>query len=190
MVDEKLSAVGNSVVFDYNNNSIHDLYDAIVNSSTMIPGDVVTRDGETTTTKDVSECTGSATDPGAAEAPYGIAIENVDQDRDTVYSDNDQLKLAPIGSGMDVYVHYSADDQGSAIAIYPGDVIIVSETEAGKVMKMKEAVAALINTPTTALLRDAVIENQLAIKTFVGICQIYDAGDATDNQVILVRLAR
>lgn len=189
MTDEALSAVATSVIFDYVNNSVHDLFDAIVNSSTMIPGDVVTKDGETTTTKDVSECTGSATTPGTAEVPLGIAVENIDQDLDTAYSDNDQLKIAPIGSGMEVFVQYAADDQSSAIAVYPGDVIVASETEAGKTMKAKEAVAALIATPTTALLRDAVVDIQITEKGYIGICQEYDAGDATDDQWIRVRLA-
>ena len=190
MTDEALSEVANSVVFDWNNNSIHDCYGLIVNSSTMIPGDVVTREGETTTTNDISECTGSATDPGAAETPLGVIIENESQDLDSVYSDNDQARVAPKGSGMEVFVQYAADDQGSAIAVYPGDVCVASETEPGKVMQQKYAVAALINTPTTALLRDAVIDIQITIKGFLGIFQEYDAGDATDDQWLRVRLSR
>lgn len=190
MADETLSEVANSVVFDWNNNSIHDLFDCIVNSSTMIPTDVVTREGETTTTKDISECTGSATDPSAIEAPLGVVIENESQGRDSVFSDNDQAKVAPIGSGMEVFIQYAAGDQGSAIAVYPGDVAILSETEPGKVMLPKDAIATLINTPTTALLRDAVIDTQITAKTFIGIFQEYDVGDATNDQILRVRLCR
>ena len=188
MADQALSAVANSVIHDWNNNTIYDLIDVIINSSTAIPGDVVTRDSETSTTKDVSEHSVSASDPDSLDVPYGVLIENVDQDLDTAYSDNDQARVITLGSGAIVWLQYAADDQSSAVAVYPGDKIVASETEAGKVMKAKELSATTINTPTTALLRDAVVDQKIAEKGFIGICQMYSAGSASDDKWIRVKL--
>jgi len=187
MTDQNLSAIANSVIHSFGRN--YEVIDVITNGATVFPGAIITRDQETTTSLDVSIPSVSATDPDSMDVPWGVAVENVNGALDDTFSDDTQIRGVPLHSDYLVWLRYAANDQATAIAVYPGDIIVASETEAGKVMKAKELSATLINTPTTALLRDAAVDLKIAQKNYIGRCVKYNAGHATDDKWILVRLS-
>ncbi len=83
-----------------------------VNGTTIKPGFVVHRIGETAGTKDIALPTNATFD-----VPYGVVGMRPDDDIDTAYSDNDMVPVYQKGGGHKVWCFLKTS---AATAVYPG----------------------------------------------------------------------
>jgi hypothetical protein len=182
LADEAISAVGNSVIasapWDYA------YEDGLTASTDIKPGYVVSWNQST---KVIANAQGVA-NPNSITEPLFVVKERPDADIDTAFATAKWVQLARIRSGIEVLLHYAADDQSAAVALAPGDLVVVSVQEAGKVMKVQDFATAVNATPTTGGLGDAIEQVQRERKTYVGVVQKTYTGDATNDQIIRVRL--
>jgi hypothetical protein len=182
LADEVINDVDRSVVVDAPWDYQYE--DGLTASTDIKPGYVVSFNE---TTRVITNAQNNA-NPNSVTPPYAVVKERPDTDIDTAFATAIWVPIIKLKSGVTVNLHYAAGDQTTAIALVAGDKIVVSLSEAGKVMKLEDFPTAVNATPTTGNLGDAVEELKANLKTLVGVVQKIYTGDATDDQIIEVKL--
>jgi hypothetical protein len=146
------------------------------NGSTLKPGLVVTRIGETFSTKDVA-LIGNAT----FDTAYGVLERRPELDIDTVFADDLMVPVWRVGSNEEVWVFLKTS---ALTAVYPGTPLYAPVDGGGAV----DVLIRPLTTGNATATHAAIARYHANCQTYVGISEDNQAVSAGGWTVIKIRL--